>query len=36
MIGAMELSDLFYQMEQLGNAGQQEEIEKRNPEVLEL
>ena len=36
MIGAMELSELFYQMEQLGNAGEQEEIIKRTPEVLKL
>lgn len=36
MIGAMELSELFYQMEQLGNAGKEEEIRKRTPEVLEL
>lgn len=36
MIGAMELSELFYQMEQLGNAGEQEEIEKRTPKLLEL
>ncbi|MDD6305462.1 MAG: response regulator [Clostridiales bacterium] len=36
MIGAMELSELFYQMEQLGNAGEQEQIVQRTPEVLEL
>ncbi len=36
MIGAMELSELFYQMEQLGNAGEEEEIIKRTPEVLKL
>ena len=36
MIGALELSELFYQMEQLGNAGEIEEIEKRTPEVLKL
>lgn len=36
MIGAIELSELFYQMEQLGNAGEQEEIIKRTPEVLDL
>ena len=36
MIGAMELSDLFYQMEQLGNAGEKEQIEERTPEVLKL
>ena len=31
MIGAMELSDLFYQMEQLGNAGRQ-----FDPHIAEL
>lgn len=36
MIGAMELSAMFYRMEQLGNAGEQEEIEKQTPEVLAL
>lgn len=36
MIGAMELSRLFYQMEQLGNEEQQEEIEKAMPELLAL
>ncbi len=36
MIGAMELSELFYEMEQLGNAGKQEQIEMRTPEVLAL
>lgn len=36
MIGAMELSELFYQMEQLGNAGEQEQIEMRTPQVLKL
>lgn len=36
MIGAMELSDLFYQMEQLGNAQKVEEIQKRTPEILDL
>lgn len=36
MIGAMELSELFYQMEQLGNAGAQEELKRRTPQVLEL
>ena len=34
MIGALELSDLFYQMEQLGNAGDLEQIEKCTPEIL--
>ena len=36
MIGAMELSALFYEMEQLGNAGEQEQIKARTPEVLAL
>ena len=36
MIGAMELSEMFYQMEQLGNAGEQKKIEERTPEVLKL
>ena len=36
MIGAMELSELFYEMEQLGNAGEQKQIEARTPEVLAL
>lgn len=36
MIGAMELSQMFYRMEQLGNAGKQEEIEKSMPKLLEL
>ncbi|MGN0166446.1 MAG: HD domain-containing phosphohydrolase [Acetatifactor sp.] len=36
MIGAMELSGMFYRMEQLGNAGEQEEIEKCMPELLKL
>ena len=36
MIGALELSELFYQMEQLGNAGDQKILEERTPEVLEL
>ena len=36
MIGAMELSGLFYEMEQLGNANEQEELEKRTPDVLKL
>lgn len=34
MIGALELSEQFYQMEMLGNAGSKEEIEKQTPEVL--
>ena len=34
MIGAMELSEKFYQLEMLGNAGDKEEIEKRTPDVL--
>ena len=34
MIGALELSEQFYQMEMLGNAGDKEEIERRTPEVL--
>lgn len=36
MIGALELSDLFYQMEKLGNAEEKEEIIRRTPEVLVL
>ena len=36
MIGAIELSELFYQMEQLGNAGEQEQVKARTPEVLKL
>ena len=36
MIGAMELSALFYEMEQLGNVGEQEQIKARTPEVLAL
>ena len=36
MIGAMELSGLFYEMEQLGNAGEQELLKERTPAVLEL
>lgn len=36
MIGAMELSGLFYEMEQLGNAGEQEMLKERTPAVLEL
>ena len=34
MIGALELSEQFYQMEMLGNAGEKEEIKKRTPEIL--
>lgn len=36
MIGALELSELFYQMEQLGNANETEQIKERTPEVLAL
>ena len=36
MIGAMELSGLFYEMEQLGNAGEQELLRERTPTVLDL
>ncbi|MBR3807439.1 MAG: response regulator [Lachnospiraceae bacterium] len=36
MIGALELSEQFYQMEMLGNAGETELIEKRTPGILEL
>ena len=36
MIGALELSEQFYQMEQLGNAGETEQIEKRTPGILTL
>lgn len=36
MIGALELSELFYQMEQLGNEGAQESLAERTPAVLEL
>ena len=36
MIGALELSGLFYEMEQLGNAGQLAVIKERTPEVLAL
>ena len=36
MIGAMELSGLFYEMEQLGNAGEEEQLKERTPAVLEL
>lgn len=36
MIGAIELSEQFYQMEQLGNAGEKEQIEERTPKLLEF
>lgn len=36
MIGAMELSDLFYKMEQCGNAGDVETIRKETPAIMEL
>ncbi len=36
MIGAMELSRLFYEMEQAGNAGDKETILQRTPSVLAL
>ena len=36
MIGALELSELFYQMERLGNEGAVEGLKARTPEVLEL
>lgn len=36
MIGALELSDLFYQMEKLGNANELEQIKQKNPVVMEL
>ena len=36
MIGAMELSGLFYEMEQLGNAGDGEKLRERTPAVLDL
>ncbi len=35
MIGAMELSEMFYQMEMLGNAEEVEALVQRTPEVLE-
>jgi len=34
MIGALELSEKFYQLEQLGNANEQEVLEKETPDVL--
>ncbi|MDE6365885.1 MAG: response regulator [Lachnospiraceae bacterium] len=36
MIGALELSELFYQMEQCGNAGDVETIFRENPAIMEL
>ena len=36
MIGALELSEQFYQMEMLGNAGETELIKKRTPDILVL
>ena len=36
MIGALELSEQFYQMEMLGNAGETELIQKRTPDILAL
>ena len=36
MIGALKLSELFYEMEQLGNADEKAELKRRTPEVLEL
>ncbi|MBQ8038773.1 MAG: response regulator [Lachnospiraceae bacterium] len=36
MIGALELSEQFYQMEMLGNAGETELIKQRTPGILEL
>ncbi len=36
MIGALELSQMFYEMEQLGNQGEIEQIEARTPELLKL
>lgn len=36
MIGALELSEQFYQMEMLGNAGETELIKKRTPDILSL
>lgn len=36
MIGATELSKMFYRMEQLGNEGKKEEIEKSMPQLLKL
>ena len=36
MIGAKELSELFYKMEQLGNAGADDEIKARMPHLMKL
>ena len=36
MIGAIDLSQMFYEMEQLGNQGEMEQIEEHTPELLEL
>jgi len=36
MIGALELSEKFYHLEQLGNAKEQEVLEKATPDVLRL
>ena len=36
MIGALELSEKFYRLEQLGNANEQEMLEKETPDVLTL
>ena len=36
MIGAMELSELFYKMEQCGNAEDVETISRENPAIMEL
>ena len=36
MIGAKELSELFYKMEQLGNEEKKQEIEQGMPELLKL
>lgn len=36
MIGAMELSEMFYELEQLGNAEDQKELEIKTPGVLSL
>lgn len=36
MIGALELSEKFYQLEQLGNANEQKVLEEETPDVLTL
>ena len=36
MIGALELSEQFYELEQLGNASEQEILEKKTPNVITL